>query len=351
MTRATRRTLLSFAAAAVPLPALAQGTRTAAPKLAIVAFDTAGHLDESGNSWQVPSEIWAYHPQNSSSRKAFIAQLFSAKYGLKVTDANRAVFDRRVNLLLADNIGNVKPVVRVAASAPEYPATGDNGHTATTFRLPVSADAPAGGVRIPLQVDGAAAASVHLVPAEGISVISDIDDTVKDSHVLDKKRLWEATFYQPFKSVPGMAELVKRLAGPAGAVHYVSSTPWHLYTPLREWLATDGFPVSSLHLKQIRLKDTTVFNIFKGPEVMKPPVIEALVRRWPKRTFILLGDSGEKDPEIYGDIARKFPTQVSRILIRRAPGDASAASRFTQTFTGIERSRWQIFDRTDEIKI
>ena len=40
-------------------------------------------------------------------------------------------------------------------------------------------------------------------PSEGISVISDIDDTIKISEVLDKVRLLANTFIYPFKPVPG----------------------------------------------------------------------------------------------------------------------------------------------------
>ena len=352
----TRRTLVGIAAvlpatAAAQEAGKAQGKSPARTSAVVVPFDTAGHLDASGDFWHVPSEIWAYRPQDSHVRKRVIASLFSAQYGLSVTDANRAVFDRRINLLLADNAGGVRPDVRIGSEVAAYPPTGVNGHTSMTVELPIYPATPVTGARIPLDVDAATKGRVHLIPAEGVSVISDLDDTVKDTGVLEKRRLWESTFFLPFKAVPGMADLVTRLAGSSGGVHYVSSTPWHLYTPIREWLATDAFPVSSLHLKQIRLKDSTIFDILKGPEVMKPPVIAGLIQRWPKRTFILLGDSGEKDPEVYADAAKRFPNQVARILIRRAPGDASAASRFTEVFAGIERSKWQVFDTAADVTI
>lgn len=107
--------------------------------------------------------------------------------------------------------------------------------------------------------------------------------------------------------------------------------------------------MSSLHLKQIRLKDPAILDILKSPETLKPPVIAALLQRWPKRRFILLGDSGEKDPEVYAGIAKRYPAQVTRILIRRAPGDASSAARFAQVFAGIERSKWQVFDNPEDV--
>jgi phosphatidate phosphatase APP1 len=316
----------------------------------LMAFDTVGHLDASGDFWHVPSEIWAYRPQDSSVRKGLIAALFRNQYGLTAVAANQAIFDRRVNLLLANNVGRITPVVRIGSEVPDYPATGANGHTQLSARIPVYPATPiATGARIPIEVTDGVGGVVYLVPEEGLSIISDIDDTVKDSGVLDKRRLWDATFFQPFKAVAGMPALVTRLAGKTGVVHYVSSTPWHLYAPLREWLEEEKYPVSSLHLKQIRLKDMTIFDIFKSPETLKPPVIAGLVQRWPRRRFVLIGDSGEKDPEVYGAIAWQFPNQIARILIRRAPGDTSGPSRFDAAFSGISRDLWQVFDTPDEV--
>ena len=62
------------------------------------------------------------------------------------------------------------------------------------------------------------------------------------------------------------------------------------------------------------------------------------------RRFILIGDSGEKDPEVYGDIARAFPRQIDRILIRRAPGDRLGEARFAEAFAGLPANRWHVFD-------
>ncbi len=316
----------------------------------LVAFDTAGHLDASGDFWHVPSEIWAYRPQDSTVRKGLIAGLFRTQYGLEVTAAHQALFDRRINLLLADNVARITPIVRIGSEVPDYPPTGANGHTTTDARIPVYPATPiATGARIPLEVQTGLGGVVHLVPEEGLSIICDIDDTIKDTGVLDRRRLWESSFFLPFKAVPGMPALLTRLAGRAGAVHYVSSTPWHLYAPLREWLDEDKYPVSSVHLKQIRLKDATVFDIFKGPEVSKPPVITSLVQRWPKRRFVLIGDSGERDPEIYGAVARQFPGRIARILIRRAPGDLSGSDRFASAFNGLGRELWQVFDVPSEV--
>jgi Uncharacterized conserved protein (DUF2183) len=342
----SRRTTVLGALAGTVMPTAGQ----AAPSDVSMAFDTAAHLDVAKQTWVIPLHAWAYRPQDSSIRKALIAKVFERTYGLSVTPERVLVFDRRINLLLADNLRGQRPLLTVAQHGVAMPPTGANGHTMLDLRLPVSAAAPATGGIIQLGTAGSAQTGrVHLVAPTGVSIISDIDDTVKISGVLDKAQLWRSTFYEPFRAVPGMAELLRRLGGADAAVHYVSSSPWHLYAPLREWLAADGFPVSALHLKQVRLKDRTALDIAKSPGETKPPVITALLKRYPQRRFILIGDSGEKDPEVYGDAARRFPAQVTRILIRRAPGDRTGAGRFKAAFKGLSKDLWQIFDEPTKV--
>lgn len=311
----------------------------------VVAFDTTGHLDPFRREWVIPLHLWVYQPQRSTVRRGFIAGLLEKTYGLRIARENSGLFDRRVNLLLADNLGDREPETLLAGHRFRMPATGPNGHTTREARIPVSSEAPAEGGTLLLSVEGGtSSARVHLVPPEGLSIVSDIDDTVKVTGVHDKSALWRATLLEPFKAVPGMADLFRRIGGTMAAVHFVSSSPWHLYDPLREWLTAEGFPVSALHLKQMRLKDRTILDIAKSPAKTKPPTIAGLLQRYPRRRFVLIGDSGEKDPEIYGDLARAHPGQISRILIRRAPGDADGEPRLAVAFAGLPRACWQVLD-------
>jgi hypothetical protein len=317
-------------------------------------FDTAAHFDPIRKLWVLPLHAWVYHPQQSTFRKGAIAALLKRTYGLEATAQNAPLFDARINVLLADNKRGRRPDVTVTRDAltklnlsVTLPPTGPNGHVRQDVTL--SAEPGSRLTLMPKARQEAFQATAHLIPPTGVSIVCDIDDTVKETGVLDKRRLWESTFFKPFSAVPGMATVIKRLAGAEAAVHYVSSSPWHLYQPLRSWLFADGFPVSSLHLKHIRLKDSTILDILKSPEETKPPIISGLLKRYPGRTFVLVGDSGEKDPEVYGAIARTFSKQVTRILIRRAPGDQSGAARFEQAFASLPRDLWQVFDDPSQV--
>ncbi|MFN7892583.1 MAG: phosphatidate phosphatase App1 family protein [Pirellula sp.] len=158
---------------------------------------------------------------------------------------------------------------------------------------------------------------VLLAEESGISVVSDIDDTIKLTEVTSRRRMLQRTFAIPFEPIEGMADVYQHWANQGALFHYVSSSPWQIYSPIDRFLRSENFPVGSMHLKWFRLRD----EIFKRWQILrrksKSGVIRGLMKRLPNRSFVLVGDSGEKDPEIYAKIASKFPKQVIRICIRQ----------------------------------
>ena len=70
--------------------------------------------------------------------------------------------------------------------------------------------------------------TIYVLAARGVSVISDIDDTIKISKVLSKRALLKHTFYSYFKPVNGMNELYQRWSEQFCQFHYVSASPWQL---------------------------------------------------------------------------------------------------------------------------
>jgi hypothetical protein len=188
--------------------------------------------------------------------------------------------------------------------------------------------------------------SSHIFPLEagGVSVISDLDDTIKITEVRDKSATLRNTFLREFQPVPGMAEFYQKLAHTNGAAfHYISASPWQLYEPLAAFVASNGFPAGTFELKQFRWKDRSFFSLFADPEKYKPGVIEPFLKQFPKRKFILIGDSGERDPEIYGALARKFPQQIRNIYIRDVTDEPADSERYQKAFRAVPRATWQIF--------
>jgi phosphatidate phosphatase APP1 len=192
---------------------------------------------------------------------------------------------------------------------------------------------------------------VQVLHETGLSVISDIDDTIKISNVRDRGSLLRNTFCRPFEPVKGMAEVYQSWAQPADAqFHYVSASPWQLYLPLSEFLRTNSFPAGTFAMKTFRAKDSSFLQLFVSPERYKLKTIEPLFTRFPKRQFVLVGDSGEKDPEAYGVIARRHPSQVRRVLIRDVTNENADSIRYQKAFGGLPGELWQIFKEPAEIR-
>lgn len=160
---------------------------------------------------------------------------------------------------------------------------------------------------------------VFCVPPTGVSVISDIDDTIKVTNSQRKRDLLKNTFLKEFKPVPGMAKLYQKWKSTYKNCffHFVSASPYQLYEELNAFCRSEGFPEeATFHLKTIRPKDKTLFELFADPVEYKLKHIESIIHKYPNRSFLLVGDSGEKDPEIYAEVYRNFPHQVEGIWIR-----------------------------------
>jgi phosphatidate phosphatase APP1 len=129
----------------------------------------------------------------------------------------------------------------------------------------------------------------------------------------------------------------------------VSASPWQLYAPLSEFVTEHGFPSGTFHLKKFRPKDRSAANLFASPEETKRQAIVPLLQAFPQRRFILVGDSGEKDPEIYATLAREYPRQVFRILIRNTTAETPDSPRFQEAFRDLPEEMCQVFEDPREI--
>ena len=190
-----------------------------------------------------------------------------------------------------------------------------------------------------------------LVPPQGLSIVSDIDDTIKRSQVRDRNELIRNTFVREFKPVPGMADWYQAhaAANDSTRFHYLSSSPHQLWPALDAFLQDSHFPIGSVHLRQIKLLDELLGNGDSSRQ-HKLGSLHQLLQQFSQRQFVLVGDSGEADPEIYAEIARAYPAQVVGIYIRDVTGEAADTPRYQQTFAGLTQP-WQIFSDPADLPI
>ena len=193
---------------------------------------------------------------------------------------------------------------------------------------------------------------IHLVEETGTSVISDIDDTVKVTNVADRRELLRNTLVREFMAVEGMPEVYRRWHDAGAAFHYVSSSPWQLSDCLCRFLGAAGLPAGSMHLKLFRLKDSTPLGRLPSRKRSKRRTIEQIMDDFPARRFVLVGDSGERDPEVYAAIARRRPEQVAGVVIREVPSKASRAKvreRLVKLARRLPADSFTVFQKPDEL--
>jgi phosphatidate phosphatase APP1 len=175
--------------------------------------------------------------------------------------------------------------------------------TLNTVRLELASD-PSIGARAEVMVPSARAR---------FGVISDIDDTVIQTNVISKMRmlltvaLSNAHTRKPFK---GAAAFYRALHAGVNPFFYVSKSPWNLYPVLCEFFELQGLPHGPLLLRDYGL------HLLKRSKDHKRNTIEDILRTYPQLSFVLIGDSGEEDPELYAGVLRRHPERIRAIYIR-----------------------------------
>jgi phosphatidate phosphatase APP1 len=152
-------------------------------------------------------------------------------------------------------------------------------------------------------------------------VISDLDDTVIVTNVTNRLKMFLTVALLnehtrlPFKGVAAFYEALQN--GATGAennpIFYVSSSPWNLYSPLTEFLQIHKIPLGALFLKDFC--NQTVFAA-GDHQSHKLNSIETILETYPHLPFVLIGDSGERDPEIYREVVRKYRERIRAVYIR-----------------------------------
>jgi len=334
---------LAFAfASAMALPATPRSDLASDEELRL--FPALAYPTPTG--WEVHIGAWVYEPERSSWWRELTLRALRKALGLPSGSERNALFRERARPFLADNERRKRIVLGLRGESYSLPPTTADGHTQAL--LPVPAAALSGPVtpiaaRLRSGDERSFSAPILRMDRGGVSVISDIDDTVKISEVGDLRALLSNTFLRPYVAVPELAAIYRGWAHDGALFHYVSASPWQLYDPLRQFLEERGFPGGSFHLKRFRWLDRSFLSLLQDPYDYKVAAVDPLLRGSPERAFVLVGDSGERDPEAYADTYRRHPDQVAHIYIRDVTGEAATAPRYQTTFAGVPIDRWTIF--------
>ena len=177
-------------------------------------------------------------------------------------------------------------------------------------------------------------------PQARFGVISDIDDTLVPSGATKKLRmvlklaLSNALTRKPFE---GVAAFYRALHAGVNPIFYVSKSPWNLYLPLLEVLRIQKIPLGPL-----LLRDYGLHLLRRSRQKHKLVQITRILETCRSLPFVLIGDSGERDPEIYTEIVRRHPGRIRAIYIRAIEPDAQRLAAIARLAEQVRPTRCQL---------
>ncbi len=154
-------------------------------------------------------------------------------------------------------------------------------------------------------------------------VVSDIDDTILKSRATSFLSLAFKTLIYPPNKREVFPEVTKTYAdmraSPKGneknLFFYVSSSAWELYPLLKEFLRIHKLPEGPLILQDVKGEKSENPD---GGHTHKIRRITEIINTYKASPLILIGDAGQRDQELYLQLAESFPDRIEKILIRRS---------------------------------
>ncbi|HHH51283.1 MAG TPA: DUF2183 domain-containing protein [Campylobacterales bacterium] len=154
-----------------------------------------------------------------------------------------------------------------------------------------------------------------------LGIICDIDDTVMISNVPNKFKFSMNTLlknYKQRKVVPTMAKRLQKLLSEnpkeaPSTLFFLSGSPQQLFNPIESFLAYNHFPKHTIILKKVHGDHTDPLT---DQLAYKSQKIEQLIRLYPNIQWVMFGDSGEKDKEVYELMKKRYPNKIRKFYIR-----------------------------------
>ena len=316
----------------------------------IVLFPVSANKDNDGN-WNIPIHHWVFEKEQGDITRKITTKIFSEIFeglGVSEQEANSDLFKQRLMWFLVDNQEKKRVKISINSKNKKLSLTGANGHSHTSLKLPSNSAKESQWLSFQTvktrKNKNNYTVDIQFIPENGLTVISDIDDTIKISNVLDKKALIKNTFVKPYQITDGFPEYYKKLESQGAYFHYVSASPWQLYPSLKSFMQ-ENYPKGTFSLRNFRIKDSSIIKFLQPSTDYKTKQITNIIQRYPKHQFILIGDSGEHDPEVYANIYKTFPDNIKSIQIREVIGSDLTTKRFKKTFAKVPKTIWQTFSK------
>lgn len=212
--------------------------------------------------------------------------------------------------------------------------------------------------RDPARTAPTAVGRVLVPPATAkFAVISDLDDTVVRTGATSARAMLRSVFLENARTrlpFPGVAALYQALRdGASGSennpIFYVSSSPWNLHDVLSDFLAIREIPEGPIMLRDWGLTERELLPTSHGSHKLE--AIKDIIELYPTLPFLLIGDSGQEDPEIYREVVARYPSRVVAIYIRNVTPDATRVERIRALAREVSEARSELLLASDSADV
>jgi len=310
----------------------------------VTLFNSYAYYDKDKEEWTLQIQGWIYEPDYSSEERSLFITLIEAVVGS--IQSEPSFLDERISPFLVDNEGNEKIIIKLGERTYSLNKSNDAGQFSDEITLSNEEvqvlsmnNILTYSLVLPKEDTRNFQGHVFLLKDEGTMIISDIDDTIKISEVyLGNEKIIDNTFLQTPLVADSMQALYQQLQTDNSNVtfHYLSGSPWQLYNFVHTFVVENTFSEGTFHLKELRVNplSSSLYNFLDSDSTYnhKVETLTQMMQNFPQKQFILIGDSGEKDPEVYGYIQANYPSQVKSIYIRNVTNETSNSTRMKEAF-------------------
>ncbi|EGW31285.1 uncharacterized protein SPAPADRAFT_56164 [Spathaspora passalidarum NRRL Y-27907] len=281
------------------------------------------------NQWQSESiKQDILNPENGSDTESVNSESSSAELQASSPSSNGSntedLIKERLACFIARSIPNTEIEIVVGSQesidivdiVTQTVFTDNNGHFETTLEVnykPSVIQARSANTETIFAFQ-----DILLMPNGGVGIISDIDDTIKLTGVIgDKRELMTNLLLNEVSSwsIPSIIEWYHQMYKHSQiSFHYVSNSPWQLFSTIRQYFKAVDLPPGSVHLKQYT--GNIISSLMEPSSSRKKRALYKILNDFPEKRFICIGDSGEYDLEAYVDLAKSYSGKVISINIR-----------------------------------
>jgi hypothetical protein len=191
-------------------------------------------------------------------------------------------------------------------------------------------------------------ATAFLVPPQGITILSDIDDILRVTKIYQPKEGLLNSFARPFTPWMNMPDIYanwSRSLPNSTHFHYLTTTPEQVTRIYMDFIYKT-YPGGSFDTRPLNFSDVS------ATLSIRDYLLRRIFSTFPQRRFVLVADTSNSDVmKAYPQLAHDFPNQVQCILLRNtsATDPTDLFPYDTKGFEGLEQGKYMFFRTPDDL--